>query len=161
MATYGISQAERDQLIADEFGVNADYVSDLLSQFERDPSSVDEEWRSFFDELLTNGRVYAQDQPGLSTVQPALSGGAETVPIRVSPGPIHATYDWGREGDGETRRRGDAETCIPASPRPRVSPSPGLHPCARATASRPRRAGPAAANAEWIASEPSALHSVS
>jgi multifunctional 2-oxoglutarate metabolism enzyme len=108
MATNGISQAERDQLIADEFGVNADYVSDLLSQFERDPSSVDEEWRSFFDELLTNGRVYAQDQPDLSPVQPALSGGAETAPIRVSPGLIHATYDWGREGDGETGRRGDA-----------------------------------------------------
>jgi len=108
MATNGISQAERDQLIADEFGVNADYVSDLLSQFERDPSSVDEEWRSFFGELLTNGRVYAKDQPLLSTVQPAPSSGAETASIRVSPGPIHATYDWSREGDGETGRRGDA-----------------------------------------------------
>ena len=53
--TTRISQPELDQLIADEFGVNADYVSELLAQFERDRSSVDDEWRLFFEGLLSNG----------------------------------------------------------------------------------------------------------
>jgi 2-oxoglutarate dehydrogenase complex dehydrogenase (E1) component-like enzyme len=57
MATSEVKRQGIDQLIADEFGVNADYVSELLVQFERDRSSVDDEWRSFFDELLADGRV--------------------------------------------------------------------------------------------------------
>ena len=63
MATRPITQTERDQLIADEFGVNADYVGELLQQFERDPSSVDDQWRSLFDELLRNGRVVTDATP--------------------------------------------------------------------------------------------------
>ena len=50
--TRQMSQTELDELIADEFGVNADYVSVLLGQFEQNPASVDEEWREYFDELL-------------------------------------------------------------------------------------------------------------
>ncbi len=53
--TRRMSQTELDQLIADEFGVNADYVSVLLSQFEQNPASVDEEWREYFNELLGKG----------------------------------------------------------------------------------------------------------
>jgi 2-oxoglutarate decarboxylase len=41
-----------DQLIASEFGINADYVNELLTQFQQDPQSVDEEWRTFFDDIL-------------------------------------------------------------------------------------------------------------
>ncbi len=41
-----VSRTEVEQIIADEFGVNANYVGDLLQQFERDPSSLNEEWRS-------------------------------------------------------------------------------------------------------------------
>ncbi|HLF85313.1 MAG TPA: hypothetical protein VI837_14155, partial [Blastocatellia bacterium] len=64
MATSEVQRAKIDQLIADEFGVNADYVSELLSQFERDRSSVDDDWRSFFDELLSNGRSVTETEPG-------------------------------------------------------------------------------------------------
>ena len=85
-------------------------------------------WRSFFDELLSNGRAPAQDQPGLSPVQSAPSGGAETAPIRVSPGPLHATYDWGREGDTETGRRGDGATRKPVTEPVRESAAPALQP---------------------------------
>ena len=46
------TQPELDQLIADEFGANASYVSELLRQFEQNPVSVDEEWRAYFDEML-------------------------------------------------------------------------------------------------------------
>src|SRR5687767_11761801 len=54
--TRQMSQTELDQLIADEFGVNADYVSVLLHQFEQNPASVDEEWREYFNELLGKDR---------------------------------------------------------------------------------------------------------
>src|ERR1700738_521085 len=128
MATNVLSQAEREQLIADEFGVNADYVSDLFSQFERDPSAVDEEWRSLFDDLLTNGRVHPQDQSGLSTVQPAPQDGPEIAPVRVPPGPIHATYDWGREGDTKTGRRGDGAKRKPVTELVREGPAPARQP---------------------------------
>src|SRR5258708_35631073 len=97
--TTTMSKARADQLIADEFGVNADYVSELLSQFERDPSSVDEEWRSVFDELLSNGRVVTE-APSLAPVEPEPAQGGE------SAGVIHATYEWGATGrrvDGSIR----------------------------------------------------------
>jgi 2-oxoglutarate dehydrogenase E1 component len=87
------SQAELDRIIADEFGVNADYVSDLLRQFEKNPRSVDQEWREYFYELLSNNG--AQDSaeqaasaqpaqvPPAQTAQPArdaASGGAAPRP---------------------------------------------------------------------------------
>ncbi len=34
-----------------EYGVNADYVLELLDRYRRDPSLVDSEWRAHFDEL--------------------------------------------------------------------------------------------------------------
>src|SRR5215470_12831804 len=40
-------------MIADEFGANASYVGELLQQFEKNPESVDEEWREFFETLLS------------------------------------------------------------------------------------------------------------
>ena len=112
MATPNLSQSERDQLIADEFGVNADYVSDLLSQFERDPSSVDEEWRSVFDELLSNGRVITEVQP-VPTVERAPAQGEGS----GAPGVIHATYEWGDEAPApESAREAATTTAAPATP---------------------------------------------
>src|SRR2546425_9497831 len=97
MSTTQIGQKEIDRLIADEFGVNADYVSELVKQFERDRSSVDEEWRSFFDDLLSNGRAGIE----VATVEP--SDGAtpakrtQSISTAVASGGIQATYEWGRE----------------------------------------------------------------
>ena len=54
--TKQIKRDQLDQLIADEFGVNATYVIDLLQQFERDPLSLDLEWRIYFTELLGERR---------------------------------------------------------------------------------------------------------
>jgi hypothetical protein len=53
-------RSQLDQLIADEFGVNADYVSELLRQFERNPSAVDQEWSAYFNQ--TAGRESAAHQ---------------------------------------------------------------------------------------------------
>ncbi|HYP29872.1 MAG TPA: multifunctional oxoglutarate decarboxylase/oxoglutarate dehydrogenase thiamine pyrophosphate-binding subunit/dihydrolipoyllysine-residue succinyltransferase subunit [Blastocatellia bacterium] len=56
-------QTELDQLIADEFGVNSTYVSDLLQQYRHSPQLVDEAWRAYFHELLGNGGAPAQAAP--------------------------------------------------------------------------------------------------
>jgi multifunctional 2-oxoglutarate metabolism enzyme len=56
-----------DQLIEDEFGVNADYVGELFQQFESDPGSVDEEWRAFFKEILANGSAAADGDRSTGT----------------------------------------------------------------------------------------------
>ena len=58
--TRQMTPAELDELIADEFGVNADYVSVLLGQFSENPASVDKEWREYFNELLGYGNGSAQ-----------------------------------------------------------------------------------------------------
>ena len=97
MATSQISHAERDQLIADEFGVNADYVNELLSQFERDPSSVGEEWRYVFDELLRNGRFATEAETFEPIAEPVTAEHTGPTSSRVAPGVMHATYEWGRE----------------------------------------------------------------
>ncbi|HXF41138.1 MAG TPA: multifunctional oxoglutarate decarboxylase/oxoglutarate dehydrogenase thiamine pyrophosphate-binding subunit/dihydrolipoyllysine-residue succinyltransferase subunit, partial [Blastocatellia bacterium] len=89
MATKPITQSERDQLIADEFGVNADYVGELLQQFERDPSSVDDQWRSLFDELLRNGRVVTDATPPAPVDRTSPNDGSA-----LSSGVTQAAYDW-------------------------------------------------------------------
>ncbi len=58
--TTGIKQAQIDQLIADEFGVNADYVLELLRAFQQNPASVGEEWREYFIDLVGDSPT---DQP--------------------------------------------------------------------------------------------------
>ena len=95
MATSEIERKGIDQLIADEFGVNADYVSELLAQFERDRSSVDDEWRSFFDELLADRRIVPEVKSVAPAIEPAAS--EKTEPAFTQPDAIQATYEWGRE----------------------------------------------------------------
>ena len=68
--TRRMSQTELDQLIADEFGVNADYVSVLLGQFEQNPASVDEEWREYFNELLGKDATAPGDGAQQTTESP-------------------------------------------------------------------------------------------
>ena len=118
--TTTMSKARADQLIADEFGVNADYVSELLSQFERDPSSVDKEWRAVFDELLSNGRVVTEGHPLPVESAPA--------PERATTGVIHATYRWDpvdEVDDGAKGRRSDGatQTSAPETAREAAAPS--------------------------------------
>src|SRR6266705_2570567 len=120
MATREASQAEIDQLIADEFGVNADYVSELLAQFERDRSSVDDEWRSFFEELLSNGSDATETATAEPAVGPAPIERAQPASIRVAPGVIQATYEWGREAAKPSRE--SAQQGV--APAPATQPQP-------------------------------------
>jgi 2-oxoglutarate decarboxylase len=120
MTTRQMNQAELDQIIADEFGVNADYVGELLKQFERNPTSVDSEWRSYFDDLLSNGddgaehstgeRSTGERSTGERAVSDARTGdGADASSQPLSAQPPQATqpqtasrtlqpaYDWGAQ----------------------------------------------------------------
>lgn len=121
--TKRISQPELDQLIADEFGVNADYVSELLSQFERDRSSVDEEWRSLFDELLSNGRVVtdAETTPPVRHAEQK-----QPAPADVAHGVIHAPYEWGAGGEAPTGKLRDTPTAIQAAEPMREPSAPAV-----------------------------------
>jgi 2-oxoglutarate decarboxylase len=81
-----IVQTERarlDQLIADEFGVNADYVSELLSQFILDSSSVDEEWREYFDEIIGDHGTEHGERPTTQVESP-----------NEAPPMLQPAYDW-------------------------------------------------------------------
>ena len=127
MATSQITRAQIDQLIADEFGVNADYVIELLSQFERDRSSVDDEWRSFFDELVNDGRVSAEPNDAAPTHPPDAANITQPAAI-PGEGVIHATYDWGRDATSAAREpmpalsSGVQEIHAKAAPAPESQP---------------------------------------
>ncbi|HEV7843356.1 MAG TPA: hypothetical protein VGO69_06645, partial [Pyrinomonadaceae bacterium] len=43
------------EIIAENFGANAEYVEGLLSRFRSNPELVDEAWRTYFSELLGAG----------------------------------------------------------------------------------------------------------
>ncbi|HVF89513.1 MAG TPA: multifunctional oxoglutarate decarboxylase/oxoglutarate dehydrogenase thiamine pyrophosphate-binding subunit/dihydrolipoyllysine-residue succinyltransferase subunit [Blastocatellia bacterium] len=85
-----IDQTELDQLIADEFGVNSTYVSDLLQQYRQSPQLVDEAWRAYFHELLGNGDAPAQ----AASATPASAvpqAGEATAPRAVAAAPAPVT----------------------------------------------------------------------
>src|SRR5512138_177505 len=103
MATRQTGVKDIEQLIADEFGVNADYVLELLQQFERAPDSIDEEWRSFFHELLTNGNVATDDQGRKHSPQ-APHEAVEPIPHREESGISQtgikqSAYQWGQAAE--------------------------------------------------------------
>src|SRR4051794_18314128 len=92
--TRQMTEAELGELIAEEFGVNADYVSELLLQYSRNPHSVDEEWRGYFAELLSNGHLAGE---------PAGNGAAKSAapaPTQMPPAGANVLppdYNWGAQ----------------------------------------------------------------
>ncbi|HET9532204.1 MAG TPA: 2-oxo acid dehydrogenase subunit E2, partial [Blastocatellia bacterium] len=105
--TKSRQQIAFDQIIEDEFGINADYVIGLLEQFEQNPASVGEEWRDYFYELTGAAepapaeqatapaeaaqpaeRPAAQPAPGAASepsaqpVQPRAAEAADRLPLR-------------------------------------------------------------------------------
>src|ERR1700742_1510790 len=93
--TRQTSEAELDELIAEEFGVNADYVSELLLQYRNNPQSVAEEWRGYFAELTgnSNGTPSAGNSTGNGATKAAPTQ-AEPAAAPNSSSGLHATYDW-------------------------------------------------------------------
>jgi 2-oxoglutarate dehydrogenase E1 component len=92
--------SEVASIITNEFGANANYVADLLRQFQLNPRSVGEEWGTYFNSLLGDGNgaartedaapatpsVHAASTPVLApkatAAAPAPETAAERVPIR-------------------------------------------------------------------------------
>jgi multifunctional 2-oxoglutarate metabolism enzyme len=48
--------SDLSEIIAENFGPNATYVEGLLSRFRSNPELVDESWRAYFTELLSDGK---------------------------------------------------------------------------------------------------------
>ncbi|MEK6285162.1 MAG: multifunctional oxoglutarate decarboxylase/oxoglutarate dehydrogenase thiamine pyrophosphate-binding subunit/dihydrolipoyllysine-residue succinyltransferase subunit [Acidobacteriota bacterium] len=92
-----MTEAQLDQLIADEFGVNADYVSELLRQYERNPAEVDQEWSAYFRELLvgndTTGAATGKTPGSSEPARASDNAGRSTEPAQPRGG-LHTTYDW-------------------------------------------------------------------
>ena len=87
------TKTELSELIAENFGANANYVESLLARFRSDPSLVDESWRPYFEELLGNG------QPAETAVQTPAKPVAQTKP----------------SGDGRTAATAPAKKPEPAA----------------------------------------------
>ena len=64
------NKTDLSEMIAEEFGANAEYVQGLLERFRTNPDLVDDSWRSYFSEIL--------DGDGASAAQTAGNG---AVPI--------------------------------------------------------------------------------
>mgnify|MGYP006269800231 FL=1 len=52
------------------YGGNADYIEDLYARFEKDPSSVDAQWRDFFAALQDDPAAVAKNAQGASWEKP-------------------------------------------------------------------------------------------
>src|SRR5205085_6128168 len=113
--TRQMTEAELGELIAEEFGVNADYVSELLLQYSRNPHSVDEEWRGYFAELLGNGQPPAEHAGNGSAAQPAPQAAPPPAPASASV--LHTDYNWGAPPQAAPPQ------ATPAAP-PQTAPAP-------------------------------------
>ncbi len=130
--TRQLTETELDELIAEEFGVNADYVSELLLQYARNPHSVDEEWRGYFAELLSNGHLPTGHAGNGSTAQPAPAQAQTPTPTGANL--LHADYNW----DATPAAPAPAAPLPQAPPAPTAAPAP---PAQAATAAPPVEAG--------------------
>jgi 2-oxoglutarate decarboxylase len=69
-------KTDLSEVIAENFGANATYVESLLARWRSDPSLVDESWRTYFEELLSENGASAGTDTGRSTTPPQISEGA-------------------------------------------------------------------------------------
>jgi 2-oxoglutarate decarboxylase len=100
------------ELIAENFGANATYVESLLARWRSDPSLVDESWRAYFEELLSENGASAAVDEGHAKTQTQADGISPAAPQRDA-------------GDGT----GVAPATVPkaaaeAKPKPAPAPSP-------------------------------------
>ncbi|HKQ07040.1 MAG TPA: multifunctional oxoglutarate decarboxylase/oxoglutarate dehydrogenase thiamine pyrophosphate-binding subunit/dihydrolipoyllysine-residue succinyltransferase subunit [Blastocatellia bacterium] len=140
--TRQMTEAELGELIAEEFGVNADYVSELLLQYSRNPQSVDEEWRGYFAELLSNGQL-SGEPAGNGAPKSAAPAAAQTPPAAANV--LHADYNWGAQPAAQPQSPPQPATAAPPAAPP--APAPARTPTVDAGERLPIR-GPALRIAE-------------
>ena len=71
------------EMIAEEFGANAEYVQTLLERFRSNPNLVDDSWQSYFTLLLSDGA--SQPSGNGARVTPVESDGAAVVAKKQAP----------------------------------------------------------------------------
>src|SRR2546421_6014729 len=76
------------EVIAENFGANATYVEGLLSRFRSDPELVDESWRAYFTELLSDSKVASQadgSDNGRGAAAPVIAQGTQAqTPAKIA-----------------------------------------------------------------------------
>ncbi|MGI8638610.1 MAG: multifunctional oxoglutarate decarboxylase/oxoglutarate dehydrogenase thiamine pyrophosphate-binding subunit/dihydrolipoyllysine-residue succinyltransferase subunit [Pyrinomonadaceae bacterium] len=60
------------EYITENFGANASYVEGLLSRYKSDPNSVDESWRTFFNDLL-DGNAPSEQSNGQAAAKSSVA----------------------------------------------------------------------------------------
>src|ERR1051326_6724139 len=58
------NKMDLSEMIAEEFGANAEYVQALLERFRSNPDLVDDSWRSYFSEILEGDGAAATTSSG-------------------------------------------------------------------------------------------------
>jgi len=83
-------RTDLSEIIAENFGANATYVEGLLSRFRSNPELVDESWRNYFAELLSDGNLGQAEGASASPVEPTLDrqareNGGRGLPANAGP----------------------------------------------------------------------------
>src|SRR5690349_14216478 len=97
------NKTDLSEMIAEEFGANAEYVQGLLERFRTNPDLVDDSWRAYFTEIL--------DGDGASATQTA-GNGARTPTIPAV------------EPDGDRVTRAETRAAAAPAPAPRAEAKP-------------------------------------
>src|SRR5437870_1787753 len=79
MSSEPNTKSDVSEIIAENFGANASYVETLFARFRSDPALVDESWRAYFSELLSDGSISRSDG-GAVTSKSVDGGTASTAP---------------------------------------------------------------------------------
>ena len=85
--TKAMNTEEISEMLASEFGANSDYVGQLLEKYLQDPSSVDDEWRAWFEKKIGSSPAVARAVPSAvpSSVQPASQPVAASPAVSTAP----------------------------------------------------------------------------
>ena len=100
-------QTDVSEMIAEEFGANAEYVQALLERFRSNPDLVDDSWRSYFTEILGDGA--GPTTPASPTPSQTAGNGAKATAVT--------------EPDGNARVVPSADGSAAAAPAPQRKPA--------------------------------------
>ncbi len=104
--TNPMTTDEISELLALEFGANADYVGQLLDRYLQDAASVDAEWRAWFEKMFGESPVIARAVPS------AASTAVQPVAQPVAPAPAVVVEPAGPSGGDRLPIRGAAAKIV-------------------------------------------------
>lgn len=100
-------KTDLSEIIADNFGANATYVETLLGRWRSDPALVDEAWRAYFEELVSDTEPSDSAQVGRAVTLPQADGSG------TARSEIQTDGNRGNSGDGT----GVAPAAAPVKPK--------------------------------------------